>query len=77
MLSPLLLVLHIVCFLPYAFRGLAGKGPLPRALSAGLLAACWQKTLSASNLAAASRSALKLLSELENEVRARRLSQLT
>ena len=41
-LSPLLLVLHLVCFLPYAFRGLAGEGPSPRALSAGLLAACWQ-----------------------------------
>ena len=76
-LSPLLLVLHLVCFLPYAFRGLAGEGPLPRALSAGLLAAYWQGSYRQVTLPQLVAAHLALLSELENEVRARHLSQLT
>ena len=76
MLFPLL-DSFLCMFLPYAFRELAGAGTLAASAECWTLSSLLAKVSPASNLAATSRNTLSLLSELENEVRARHLSQLT
>lgn len=76
-LSPLFQPFTLYAFHPTLFRELAGKGPLPRALSAGLEAACWLRPYRQATLPQLVAIALSLLSKLENEARARHLSQLT
>ena len=73
-----LYLIPLLCmFSPYAFRELAGVGTFAASAECWTLSSLLAKVSPASNLAAASRNALNLLSELENEVRARHLSQLT
>ena len=62
--------------LPYAFGELAGEGTLAASAECGTLSSLLAMPSPARNLAAASRNTLRLLSELENEIRARHLSQL-
>ena len=58
-------------------RGACRQGAFAASAECWTLSSLLAKVLPASNLAAASRNALSLLSVLGNEARARHLSQLT